>query len=81
MNLEFFFPTFQFKILSKCHGPRGGAECGDVGFQKFHEAKEMKIRIKISRNLIGSMESRIPGIYRINISWEKETRKHKLFFH
>lgn len=53
----FFFPTFQFKILSKCHGPRGGAECGDVGFQKFHEAKEMKIRIKISKK-----SNRIYGI-------------------
>ena len=25
------------------------------------------------------MESRITGIYRINISWKKETRKHSFF--
>lgn len=48
-ELGVFSPTFQVKILSKCHGLRGGAECGDVGFQKFQGAKEIKIRIKISK--------------------------------
>lgn len=51
VNLEFFPPLFRSRyfLILKCHGLRGGAECGDVGFQKFREAKEMKIRIKISK--------------------------------
>lgn len=51
VNLEFFPPLFRSRyfLTLKCHGLRGGAECGDVGFQKFQGAKEIKIRIKISK--------------------------------